>query len=75
MTMTEWFKSNDDPNNIFAPPMDAQTAIWILCDYLLSEKWVTPNPISQEQINTEIVCEILGKYSKKYQKEMKEWQK
>lgn len=69
MTVTEWLKINDDTNNIFAPPMKSQVAINILKDYLLGEDWYTVNPISQEQVNTEIVITILEKYSKKFRRE------
>lgn len=46
----------------FSPPMDAQTAVNELCRFFLGEDWYTTNPISQEQINTEIVYEIECKY-------------
>ena len=46
-------------------------AIDFLKTYLLGEDWYTVNPISQEQINTEIVFEILFKYSKRFKKEYK----
>lgn len=46
----------------FSPPMDAQTAVNELCRFFLGEDWYTVNPISQEQINTEIVYEIECKY-------------
>lgn len=49
---------------IFAPPMDAQTALNELCRFLLGDDWYSINPISQEQINTEIVYEIELKYRK-----------
>lgn len=49
---------------IFSPPMDAQVAVHELCRHLLGEDWYTANPISQEQINTEIVYEIERKYLK-----------
>lgn len=74
MTLTEWLdKKNSTTNkgNIFAPPMDGQVAVNFLCDYLLGEDWYSANPVSQKQINTEIVCAILGKYSRKYRKELR----
>ena len=48
---------------IFAPPMDAQVALNELAKHLLGEDWYSVNPISQKQINTEIVYEIERKYN------------
>lgn len=61
--------------NIFNPPISSDEAIHFLLIYLLGENWYSPNPLPQEQINTEIVHEILLKYSKKYRKEYKAWKK
>lgn len=69
--LPDWLQNTDD-YGIFAPPMDAQTAVGFLCRYLLGENWYSVNPISTEQINTEIVHEILMKHSKEYRKE---WRK
>lgn len=43
---------------IMPPPMDAQVALNELCRYFLGEDWYTVNPVSQEQVNTEIVGAI-----------------
>lgn len=48
----------------FAPPMKAQTALNELCRFFLGDDWYSVVPISQEQINTEIVYEIECKYKK-----------
>lgn len=75
MKFLEWLdKENKTTNkdNIFAPPLEPQMALDFLCDYLLGEDWYSVNPISQKQINTEIVGNILYKYSKRYRKELKE---
>lgn len=50
---------------IFAPPMNARVALIELCHHFLGEDWYSVNPVSQEQINTEIVYEIERKYVKK----------
>ncbi len=52
---------------MFPSPMTAQTAVDELCRFFLGEDWYTVNPISTEQINTEIVYEIerkLNRYRK-----------
>lgn len=72
--ITDFLESSAD-YGIFCPPMEAQTAVDFLQRYLLGENWYTVNPISQKQINTEIVHEILLKYSKEYRKERRKWRK
>lgn len=70
----EWIKKENNTTNkgnIFNPPMDSQLALKFLCDYLLGEDWYSVNPVCQEQINTEIVFNILNKYSKRFKKEYK----
>ena len=47
---------------IFAPPMDAQVALIELCHHFLGDDWYSVNPVSQDQINTEIVYEIERKF-------------
>jgi hypothetical protein len=69
---TEWVDSCIS-YGVFSPPMDAQTAVDFLQRYLLGEDWYTIN-LNSQQANTEIVHEILYKYSKKYRKEWKRWQ-
>lgn len=49
---------------ICPPPMDAQVALNELAKHLLVENWYSVMPISQEQINTEIVYEIERKYKR-----------
>lgn len=73
MVITDWIEKQED-YGVFSPPMDAQTAVDFLKRYLLGENWYTVNPISQEQINTEIVHQILIKHSREYRKELKRWQ-
>lgn len=56
--------TNGKDYGIFAPPMNAQVAVVELCHFFLGEDWYSFNPISQEQINTEIVYEIECKFKK-----------
>jgi hypothetical protein len=70
-TFTDWLEMNQDPNNIFPPPLDFKKAICFLKDYLLGEDWYVSYPGSAEQISTEIVYSILKNYSKKFKKELK----
>lgn len=56
-------------DNIFAPPISDREALMFIKDYLLGEDWYSYNPIHYEQINTEMVFEILMKYSKRFRKE------
>ena len=74
----KWLKEQNETvnkGNIFPPPLESQMAIDFLRTYLLGEDWYTVNPISQERVNTEIVFEILFKYSKRFKKEYKTMKK
>ena len=74
----KWLKEQNETvnkGNIFPPPLEPQMAIDFLKAYLLGEDWYTVNSISQEQINTEIVFEILFKYSKRFKREYKTMKK
>ena len=74
----KWLKEQNETinkGNIFPPSLEPQMAIGFLKAYLLGEDWYTVNPISQEQINTEIVFEILFKYSKRFKREYKTMKK
>lgn len=57
---------------MFSPPTEAQTALDELCHFFLGDDWYSVNPISTEQINTEIIYEIECKYKKlnKHKKEI-----
>lgn len=75
MTFTEWLDKNWEKDNMFPPCLDAQKAVDFLCDYLMGEDYYIVNPLSTAQANSEIVHDILYKYSKKYRKEYKRRQK
>lgn len=71
MNLIDWLKEHWDKDNILAPCMDAQTAVNFLCDYLLGDDFCIMYPATNDQANTEIVCEILQKYSKRLRKEIR----
>ena len=50
---------------IFPPPTEAQEGLSLLIKHFLGEDWFTPNPISQEQVNTEAIYAILRKHPKR----------
>jgi hypothetical protein len=77
MTFIEWFlqEKSKDKDNIFPPPLEPQLALDFLRKYLLGEDWYSLNPISTVQINTEVVVEILYRFSKRYRKELKKYNK
>jgi hypothetical protein len=70
--ITKWMEKQES-YGIFLPPMEAQKAVDFLCQYLLGNNWCSPNPVSTRQINTEIVIEILYKYSSSFRKEVRRW--
>lgn len=49
--------------------MKAEEFVEFIKDYLLNENWYTVNPVSNEQVYTEILIDVLDRYSKKYKKE------
>ena len=68
--------STVNKGNMLRPPMDSDEAIDFLRVYLLDEDWVgIINPISKDDINTEVAHDILLKYSRKYRKKYKRWRK
>ena len=67
-TITEWLKNQKD-YGIYHPPMDAQTALYFLTEYL--DIPYINIPETTEQTNTYVVLEILNKYSRKFRKEQK----
>ena len=67
-TLTDWLNVRNN-FGIFYPPMKAEEFIEFIKDYLLNENWYTVNPVSNEQVYTEILIDVLDRYSKKYKKE------
>lgn len=77
-TFTEWLEfqnSTTNKDNIFSPPMSDSTAVQFLKDYLLGDDWYVTDPLCSDQINTQIVYDILCKYSRKFRKELKQFEK
>ena len=74
-TFTKWLDINWQKGNMLPPPMEAQKAVNFLEKYLLGEDWYIVNPLTTAQANVEIVHNILYKYSRKYRKEYKKYQK
>ena len=65
----------DTSYGILPPPLPAQEAINILCDYLLGDDWYCSISMGVEQINAIIVGQILAKYSKQWRKDCKTYEK
>lgn len=72
---TYWLEHDAKDCGILQPPLDAQKALYFLKDYLLGENWYVVNPVNTEQCNTQIVWEILQKYSSEFNNELKRWYK
>lgn len=77
VSFAEWLKLENakDPDNILPPELDFEKAIYFLKNYLLGEDWYVNYSGSAKQINTDIVYNILRKYSKKFRKELKVYEK
>ena len=74
-TFTDWLENDSIDYGIMSPSMEDKKALEFLTDYLLGENWYVVDPISPKQVNTNIVHEILWKYSKRYRKEWKQYRK
>lgn len=64
-TKIEYFKLLDSYNSkesLYAPAIDAQLAINVLCQYLLGEDYYIVDPLPPPQADTIIVQDILHKY-------------
>ena len=77
VSFTKWLKleNSKDPDNMLPPALDFEKAIYFLKNYLLGEDWYAEYPGTPKQINTDIVYDILKKYSKKFRKELKAYEK
>ena len=60
---------------MFPAPMDAQQALDILTSYLLGDGWYFAGSCNVEQCNAIVVEQILDKYSKKWRKDWKHFEK
>ena len=77
VSFTEWLKLENakDPDNTLPSDLDFEKAIYFLKNYLLGEDWYVNYSGSAKQINTDIVYDILRKYSRKFRKELKAYRK
>ena len=73
----EALKNNicDTSYGLCPAPMNAQEALDILTSYLLGDDWYVVDPMSVEQCNACVVEQILDKYSKKWKKDWKNYEK
>ena len=68
---TYWLSHDAEDCGLMQPPLKDALAVQFLKDYLLGENWYVVNPVNHEQCNTQLVHEILYKYSHEYRKEYK----
>ena len=72
---TYWLKHDAKDCGLMQPPLDAQTGLdflqRFLQRYLLGEDWYVVNPVNTKQANSQVVHEILMKYSNQYRREYK----
>ena len=65
----------DVSNELFPTPMPAQVALDILTSYLLGDGFYIALPVNQEQGNAIITEQILDKFSRKWRKDWKNFEK
>lgn len=59
------YENSNFQYDICPPPIDAQCGLNILIEHFLGQNWYTIMPLSQKQVNTEAIYEILRKYPEK----------
>lgn len=73
----EAMKTNieDTSYGLYPAPMEAQEALDILTSYLLGDDWYVVDPMGVKQCNACVIEQILDKYSKKWVKDWKHYEK
>jgi len=56
---------SDKDYGMCPPPIDAQEGLNFLIKHFLGQDWYVTIPISQKQVNSEAIYQILEKYPKK----------
>lgn len=78
-TLTEYmndkYRNREDKDNIFGVGITDSEFRMFIIDYLLGSDWYVVDPLSQTQVNEIALFDILNKYSKKFKKERKIWEK
>ena len=65
----------DTSCGLYPALMEAQEALDILTSYLLGDAWYVVDSMSTKQVNAIITEQILDKYSKKWKKDWKNFEK
>jgi hypothetical protein len=66
---TYWLRNKAEDCGLMQPPCSDALALQFIKDYLLGEDWYVVNPVNHEQCNSQLVHELLYKYSRAYRKE------
>ena len=66
---TYWLTHDAEDCGIMQPHCSDALALQFIKDYLLGEDWYVVKPVNHEQCNSQLVHEILYKYSRAYRKE------
>lgn len=61
----ERYDNRADKGNIFPIGIDDRKFVEIIKNIFLGSDWYTPNPISHNQVNEEILEEIIYKFTRK----------
>jgi hypothetical protein len=56
---------SDKDYGLCPPPIEAQEGLDVLIGHFLGESWYTTMPLSQQQVNTEAIYNILSLYPKR----------
>jgi hypothetical protein len=73
--MDQRYKNRKDRDNIFGVGISDAEFRNFAIDYLLGEDWYVVDPLGQTQINEIALYRILEKYSAKFKKEKRDYEK
>ena len=65
----------EDKDNIYCTGITDREFVHFIIKYLLGEDWYVVDPLGHDQINQIALEEILDKYSKRFRKEIKRFNK
>ena len=69
------YAPREDQDNMYGVGIsDAEFRSFII-DYLLGPNWYVADPLGPTQVNEEALYQVLMKYSRRFQKEYKNWKK
>lgn len=70
--MQKKYDKREDKGNIYGVGISDAEFRGFIIEYLLGETWYVSDPLAQPQVNEIALFEILGNYSRRFNREKKE---